>query len=279
MKKRLFISAALLLVSGVIAMAQISTGEPSAVKVKTGNRPDKGTWGVFVGAGMDFGSFVNGGLRAEPDDYVLPLVNVKYFFSDKVEGRVGIDVYRHDVNLSGRKYNATAVPPAGTAEAIKYVNNEGNGSAMLWPGIAYHFTKHNILDVYCGAELPLGLTSASSKIVNGDPSVVTKTTSCAFNIGLGAFIGLQAFIGNLPLAIGLEYGLYGAYAFGLQTKNVQTSEEGKKVWYTNDRAITRDNPGGGVTTIVNTTDPFQKLHVGEGYMGNQLRFTLSYYFK
>lgn len=274
MKKRLFISAALLLVSGVLAMAQISTGEPSAVKIKTGNRPDKGTFGIFMGSGMDFGSFIN---SDGSDDYVLPLVNIKYFFTDKLEGRIGLDIYRHDVNLSGKKYKAVTVPPADDAESAKFVNNEGSGNAMLWPGIAYHFTKHNILDVYCGAELPLGLTSASSKSVSGDPSVIVKSSSCAFNIGLGAFIGLQAFVGNLPLAIGVEYGLYGAYAFGLKTKHVRTDENSKKVWYTNNMLMYDPDTGNPIPSSV--TDPFEKLHVGEGYMGNQLRFTISYYFK
>ena len=267
MKKRLFISAALLLVSGVLAMAQISTGEPSAVKVKTGNRPDKGTWGIYVGSGMDFGSFINKENRGQA--YVLPLVNVKYFFSDKVEGRIGLDFYRHDLNIGGQKFTTNN---ATEGDTFKYVNNAGTGNAMLWPGIAYHFSKHNILDVYIGAELPIGITSASTKVITGDPSVITKTSSNAFNIGLGGFIGLQAFIGNLPLAIGLEYGLYGAYAAGLKTKHVSQDDNGKKVWYTSNQAVAGTNALG-------TNENFEKLHVGEGYMGNQLRVTLSYYFK
>lgn len=268
MKKRLFISAALLLVSGVLAMAQISTGEPSAVKIKTGNRPDKGTFGLYIGGGMDFGSFIN---MEKQTPYVLPLVNLKYYFTDKLEGRIGLDFYRHDVNIGGKKFTEAT---ATDGESYKYVNNAGNGNAMLWPGIAYHFTKHNILDVYCGAELPIGLTSASSKLITGTNSTTTKVSSNAFNIGLGAFVGLQAFIGNLPLAIGLEYGLYGSYAFGLKTKHTSIDSDGnKKVWYQSNRSNqigTGQAPG---------TDNFEKLHVGEGFMGNQLRLTLSYYFK
>lgn len=269
MKKRLFLSAALLLIGGVLAMAQISTGEPSAVKVKTGNRPDKGTFGIFVGGGMDFGSFIN---QEKNDRYVLPLVNVKYFFTDKLEGRIGLDFYRHDINIGGKKFTSAT---ATEGDSYKYVNNAGSGNAMLWPGIAYHFTKHNILDVYCGAELPLGLTSASAKYITGDPSVTVKGSQNAFNIGLGAFIGLQAFIGNLPLSIGVEYGLYGAYAIGLKTKYTQIDDSGKKVWYRSGR----NNSVGPGGTPSPGNDNFEKLHVGEGYMGNQLRLTLSYYFK
>ena len=266
MKKRLLISAALLLVSGVLAMAQISTGEPSAVKIKTGNRPDKGTFGLFVGAGMDFGSFTNEDYSFN-DDYVLPLVNLKYYFTNKLEGRIGIDVFRYDLNLSGKKFKT------GTeGDVTKLVNNRGAGCAMLWPGIAYHFSNHNIVDVYCGAELPFGITSANGKGISGDPSSTTKTSTFAFNVGLGAFVGLQAFIGNLPLAIGLEYGLYGGFATGGKTKHVTIDDSGKKVWYTSNRSF--NNPA-----VNADTDAFEKLHIGEGYMGNQLRFTLSYYFK
>lgn len=272
MKKRLFLSAALLLIGGALAMAQISTGEPSAVKVKTGNRPDKGTFGLYVGGGMDFGSFIN---QEKGNMYVLPLVNVKYFFTDKVEGRIGLDFYRHDINIGGQKFTTNN---AIEGDTYKYVENAGTGNAMLWPGIAYHFTKKNILDVYMGAELPIGLTSASAKLVQGDPSVTTKSSANAFNIGLGAFIGLQAFIGNLPLAIGLEYGLYGGYAFGLKEKHVQIDDNGKKVWYTtNIKHAHQANPGDPVTYT--PSGNFEKLHAGEGFMGNQLRVTLSYYFK
>ena len=265
MKKRLFLSAVLLLIGGALAMAQISTGEPSAVKVKTGNRPDKGTFGLYVGGGMDFGSFIN---RENNNRYVLPLVNLKYYFTDKVDGRIGLDFYRHDINIGGKKFTTAE---AQEGDTYKYVNNAGNGNMMLWPGIAYHFTNKNILDVYVGAELPIGLTSASSKLVTGDPSVTTKRSMNAFNVGLGAFVGLQAFIGNLPLAIGLEYGLYGAYSIGNKVKNVRTDDNGKKVWYESLRNA--GNPGAP------NADNFEKLHVGEGYMGNQLRLTLSYYFK
>ncbi|MBO7544439.1 MAG: hypothetical protein J6T02_02540, partial [Bacteroidales bacterium] len=102
MKKRLFLSAALLLIGGALAMAQISTGEPSAVKIKTGNRPDKGTFGLFLGAGVDFGTLMN--LPGGSNPYVLPLVNVKYFFTDKLEGRIGLDRYRQDINAKGTGY-------------------------------------------------------------------------------------------------------------------------------------------------------------------------------
>ena len=268
MKKRLFLSAALLLIGGALAMAQISTGEPSAVKIKTGNRPDKGTFGLFLGAGVDFGTLMN--LPGGTNPYVLPLVNVKYFFTDKLEGRIGLDLYRQDINAKGKGY---LDPNSSEGDTYKIVNKAGNGAAMLWPGIAYHFTNKNILDVYVGAELPFGLVTDGGKVVYDDVSYRFSTNS--FNIGLGAFIGLQAFIGNLPLAIGLEYGFYGQWVAGQKTKSVLVDDAGKHVWYNNAGA---DNPADIAGYEIGTGN-YEKLSVGNGFLGNQLRLTLSYYFK
>ena len=73
-------------------------------------------------------------------------------------------------------------------------NIYGNSQAMLYPGIAYHFSRRNLLDVYVGAELPLGWSSDRSILESGD--MTSRTTKSAFVIGLGAFIGLQAYIAD-----------------------------------------------------------------------------------
>lgn len=245
-----------LLIAGTLAMAQISTGEPSAVKVKTGNRPDKGTFGVYFGGGLEMGSFLNP--AGAPDRYMLPLVNVKYFFTDRFEGRLGLDVYRYHLGIKGDKLD-----DGGNTHPNK--NKGSAGNIWLWPGIAYHFTNKNIFDVYCGAELPFGL-STGSEYASGEGKAYTKSSTSTFNVGLGAFLGIQAFIGNLPLSIGLEYGLYGAYGFGNKTKNISVNDAGEKtVYYTSDYA--------------DAAGKWDKLHINEGYMGNQIRLTLSYYFK
>jgi hypothetical protein len=114
---------------------------------------------------------------------------------------------------------------------------------MFYPGLAYHVNNQNLLDVYFGAELPFGFGGNSYDDGNSDQS------ASEFKIGLGGFVGLQAYIANLPLALGVEY--------GISALNHSVS----------DGVYTRD-----ALTIQKDVDS------SKFKLGQQVRFTLSYYF-
>lgn len=251
MKKKIFLVLITLLCGAAIASAQISTGEPSSSVYKSGNRPEAGDFGLFVGAGVIFDlDFANVRMNGAPLPDVRPLINVKYFVTDEVEARLGIHVGRsHD--------NVTATLNADDAKPAK--DNQSRGSFNLYPGVAYHFNKLNLLDVYVGAELPLGFAGTSTYAGNSD--AYAKTSSWNPYIGLGAFIGLQAFIGNLPLGIALEYGISGKLVSTKLPKIVEYDGTDTQSYY-------RDDHG-----------QYKAYSGNAGILGSELRLTLSYYFK
>ena len=52
---------------------------------------------------------------------------------------------------------------------------------------------------------------------NGDKSYMTSTTGTTI-FGLGGVVGFNVFVAQLPIALGLEYGLSGKWIFGGKTK-------------------------------------------------------------
>lgn len=176
----------LMLCAGLLGHAQITTGESSSRVIRTGNRAEAGDFGLYLGGTTTiFKNFDN----LENFDF-LPLINVKYMFTDQVEGRVGIEWWKEKTTTD--------------YDGDEAMNSES--SMLFYPGIAYHFSKSNLLDVYVGAELPFGWGANKSEIDGGDES---KTSF--FRFGVGAFIGLQAYVANLPVALGVEYGLSTLY--------------------------------------------------------------------
>lgn len=100
-----------------------------------------------------------------------------------------------------------------------------------------------------------------------DSEAIVAKNACS--IGVGAFVGLQFYIANLPVALGVEYGLSSQFDLGLKYKNTMTSAGTTQVFYTSDI-------NGSLVTPANY---FEKLQAKRGNLGQQVRLTLSYYFK
>lgn len=234
--KKLFTMMVMALVA-VGANAQITTGESTSNVIRTGNRAQAGNFGIYFGATTDmFENIGKGGVKFS----ALPLINVKYMKSDKLEYRLGIEWWKKTTSTT----NKTVDPKVETSES--------ESSFMFYPGVAYHFNNRNLLDVYVGGELPIGIAGASYDNGNTDEGATN------FRVGLGAFIGLQAYIANLPLAIGVEYGV---------STQLSTVSNG----YLSQDGMTMDHNRGynGVMKDYSQT---------RWMLGHQVRFTLSYYF-
>lgn len=248
--KVLFVAFLIALGSALTANAQLTTGVSSSKTIRTGNRAEAGDCGIYAGATLNLSDEVT----------PLPLINFKYMSSDNFEMRIGLEAAKTKEKLAGdiRQGENTI-----TRDDQKY----GKSTLMLYPGFAYHFSKLNILDVYVGAELPLGWDASTSSTTATD--YTSKTTKRSFVLGLGAFIGLQAYIADLPLAVGVEYGLSSRLDTGLKYKNEHTTNNQTTITYspTND------------FKYVHGTDPYDKLKARRGEIGSQIRLTLSYYFK
>ena len=235
MKKLFALMAMTLMTLGV--NAQITTGESTSKVVRTGNRAQAGNFGIYFGGTTDmFKSLTDGNTKFS----ALPLINFKYMTTDNFECRLGIEWWKKNFNDS---YDGEDDYEYSTFES----------SFMFSPGIAYHFNNKNLLDVYVGGELPFGFAGNGSE--NSVSDVETNVTN--FRIGVGAFIGLQAYIANLPLALGVEYGISTQY---------NTVSDG----YMEQDGMVIKNP----VEYKYAEDHSQSKWI----LGQQVRFTLSYYF-
>lgn len=244
--KKFFALVAAALMSAT-SFAQISDATPSAPTLKTGNRPDQGTWGLYMGVTSNM-------IKDWSDNDItlrsMPLLNIKYMCTDNWELRTGLMISKKKSFMKGEvdDYNSKA----------KTVTAEN----MLTPGFAYHFGKNNILDVYTGAEILLGWKRDTTKESGEGSDDYSKTMKHpTFNTGVGAFVGLQAFIGHLPLAIGCEYGISNTFDFGDVTK-VSVESNGNKNDY-----------------VMHDGTQFDSMKNRKGEWGSQFRLTISYYFK
>lgn len=243
MKKFFTFVAAVLL--AVPTFAQISDAQPTSHTLKTGNRPVKGTYGLYMGVTSDmFKDWSDGDIKVSS----LPVINFKYMQTDNIELRLGFE------------FSKTKTTLKGDVSDTDVKDKKVNASNTFTPGFAYHFSPKNILDVYAGAELPIGWTRDKAYQEAGDNYSSTKHG--AFNIGLGGFIGLQAFIGHLPLALGVEYGLSAKLDLGDTYRYSMESNGQKNEWVS-------ATPGG---------NHFDGLKKRDGAWGSQFRITLSYYF-
>ena len=256
MKKFLLIVAAMLLLIP-FANAQISDGQPSSKTIRTGNRPKAGNFGLYIGLTSDIaynlkGISDDGGLTIP-----LPLINFKYMDTNNFELRIGLDSFSKGKSQSAK----TVADPDLNIPSHQISSSTYDLDLMFYPGVAYHFNSKNILDVYIGAELPIGGKFNQEKQVQDDQW--RRSNTSAFKIGLGAFVGLQVFVANLPLALGLEYGLSANGTIGGKTKMVAYDGNDKQTRY----------------YAAGDTTPYSKLRMSEGIFGQQVRVTLSYYFK
>jgi len=228
--------------------AQISTGETSSKVIRTGNRAQAGNFGIYLGATSEI--FKNIG-ASNTEFSAIPMINLKYMKTDQLEYRLGFEWY--DKYESDNTFQ-------GEDDKIKISETNSESKFMFYPGFAYHFSPKNLLDVYVGAELPIGFgTLGKHKFVDSDDADVESDkdghTGKVFRVGAGAFIGLQAYVANLPIAIGVEYGVSTLYNHYYQ------STFQKDGYYLSD------------ITSVDTQKSATKWK-----LGNQVRLTLSYYF-
>jgi hypothetical protein len=233
--------------------AQISEGVTNSTVIRTGNRPGAGTFGIYVGPSLsDILNLVDRGTTWRG----FPIVNLKYYYSSSLEFRLGMQFYSTATTTKGILANTTTTFDVKSKESYNRIT----------PGIAYHFSSKNIVDVYVGAAIVLGydidnLNSVSSSEI----ALINKIKRTSFVMGGEAFIGLQCFVADLPLAFGLEYGLSGLGEFGQKYKHEVGDVNGKsQIFYTLDGDANNFS--------------YDQLKSKKGSVGNDVRLTISYYF-
>jgi len=231
--------------------AQLSTRENTTSVFRTGSRPQAGTYGVFIGPSlMEIQDMSDENI----DVRGLPLINIKYYKSDNIEWRFGLQFNGKSSKQSGTELS--------TSTDIASIDKSSYNRISV--GLAYHYSPKNLLDVYTGVYIPLGWDRYKYESTYGKISSTTSKFSPI--VGLGAYIGLQAFVADLPISVGFEYGLRAVTHMWQKYKHVDVEQNGKsQTYYT-----TSENDRGGTQ--------YSSLNYSKSDFGTDARITFSYYF-
>ena len=231
MKKTLLVIT-LLALGGSSAFAQgLSTRENEAIVAKLGARPVAGDAALnfvipIVGLNDDNEAGLFNGNLLSPGD----LLTFKYYHTDNFVLRAGIRLYADNDRMNGEVLNDE---PSGNEltdgdlSRLETINQ--NREYTLALGFEHHFSNSNFFDVYTGADLLLGFhknrttTEREYAVVDGTlddiltRDLMTEKTNSTV-VGLGWVVGFNMFVAQLPISVGLEYGLSMKWLLGGKTK-------------------------------------------------------------
>lgn len=214
--------------------AQLSTRTNDSSIVKLGARPIAGDMSLS----FSYPFMVDGkwglGLKdsiLQFDDYIT----YRYYLTDNIVLKVGMMYYKSSIHSNGTTID-TALLAVSASETKMSEYRYG-----IVPGAEYHFGKSNIFDVYLGGNLCLGFGNKATinnfELVNGDYSKFKSKQSTTL-VGVGGVIGINIFVANLPLSLGLKYSFNSNWTFGGKTHvNTATkvgSTETEQEFYTQD---------------------------------------------
>jgi|SRR5690606_8114653 len=231
MKKTLLVIT-LLALGGSSAFAQgLSTRENEAIVAKLGARPVAGDAALnfvipIVGLNDDNEAGLFNGNLLSPGD----LLTFKYYHTDNFVLRAGIRLYADNDRFNGDVLNHE---PTGNelleGDTSRFENINQMREYTIALGFEHHFSNSNFFDVYTGADLLLGFrkdrmtNEVEYAVVEGDADDIrtrdlfTAQTNSTV-IGLGWVVGFNMFVAQLPVSVGLEYGLSMKWLLGGKTK-------------------------------------------------------------
>ncbi len=227
MRKILLFACGLLITS--VLSAQIITRDDAPSVLRFGTRPLAGNYGVFIGPSI-FGiiDLAKSTENVGQNTFLLglPMVNVKYYKTDDIEWRLGIQMANEKSRLVGEP--DTTLPIIGNQKELL-----SESVFRLTPAITKHFSKKNIMDVYMGGGVALGWNSYRDLTEFND----LNSRAISQNVIVGGFsfiMGLQAFIADLPIAVGVEYGISALGHYGLQYKIKEMNAGKEQIYYMAD---------------------------------------------
>ena len=227
MKKITFMIICVFVISS--AFAQLTSRENDETTVKLGARPKAGDMALTFG--MDLNN------NDKDSSKRLPLFNNlatgsmltwRYFKTDNMAYRMGVRLSKHSVVSKG-DFDKTNFG----GNDISFKSKEVTSNYTIMPGIEKHYLKSNFFDVYTAADLLLAYGQINKTVENSEFSVGSNTAHnnsrsvIAFEqLGLGLVIGCNVFIAQLPVSLGLEYGLSAKYTFGNKEKVKVDTDDG-----------------------------------------------------
>ncbi len=210
--------------------AQLSDRVNNPTTFKTGTRPIAGNMGLLVGVNIDdleesFSPSDEGTLYKR-----LPLIYLKYFYQDDLAFRLGVYSYRKSTVRKGD------LDPLLNGGIVYADFTERTFEMLLNPGAEKHFGTSNILDVYVGAAVPLGVVREVNNNTENTSAIknINETSRLSYIVGISGFVGVRAFIADLPMAIGIEFGYQGRTYLSNKVKHEVTVGTQKQTYYTVD---------------------------------------------
>lgn len=260
MKIKAIIISLLFILSGSLVFGQLIDRESVSSHIKTGTRPDTGNFGFYLGASL---VEIEEMFDEDVDLRGVPLMNFKYYYTNNIEIRLGIQMYKLSEKFEG------------TLMSNEIGLEDNVDKETIWrfiPGVNYHFNNINFLDTYMGLGIIIG--SEKDEIITNEKYNITGDfysdhyTKSTFVWGFSFNFGLQAFVADLPFSLGVEFGIT-----GIKHNNLQYEHQ------------TKSSVGGVVTdqTYYTITDnsllQYESLEYEKFELGADLRFTISYYFR
>jgi hypothetical protein len=266
MKKILPIIIFLTLACSITGYSQLSDRVNSPSTFKVGTRPQMGNMALYFGLAYNE---IEYWFDHDLSYTGLPIVSLKYYLTDNNVVRFGIQATR-----TTEKAKGTIDPVVDGSNLTEKNYVDINSRFLFSPGFEHHFTSSNILDVYVGGVLPLGWKTEEytddESYTGGNYSNYTRSM-LSFTYGYEAFVGVQAFVADLPLALGIDFGVGGLGHMGTKYKHVASSKFGtitsNQIFYTTDPDL--------------STGPvkYKDLSSSDSKFQGNIRLTISYFFK
>lgn len=281
------------LVFSLEAEAQLSDRINNPSAIRAGTRPVAGNFGFFLALEAD--QFEDLFDQQTEVENAIPLINVRYYLQDDLVLRAGISIWKKARSIEGEidtsSNNNNPFLNGGQGFGAVYEHKEVESYTLLNIGAEKHFKASNLLDGYVGVSLPIGYTRANetSNISGSDGTtdfLEVQSTRFSFVYGAELFVGANAFVADLPLAIGVELGVRGIGLRGDKFRNEYEGSSGgvgfSGEYFTNNiddfenTAVQSDLDAGGPD---GGPIEFSSLSARSFDTQAMIRFQISYFFK
>jgi len=173
------------------------------------------------------------------------MLTFKYYNTEDIVYRAAIRIYQDNDHRKGTELDSSDNYLFVQSDILSEFDESLTSREFnLAGGIEKHFSNSNFFDVYVGAEALVGLGKDGSDdnytFANGDYSKVKITTKTTI-FGMAGVVGFNMFVAELPLSIGLEYGLSGKWIFGGNTKVEAENKFGSAAATTSEYVTQTDN--------------------------------------
>ena len=274
--KKLFTFLTVICITTSVSFSQISERVNDESTYLLGARPQAGNFGFYLGLSTaEIGEIT----ESNWEESGIPLIKVKYYYSDKIVLRAGVQVSKRRRSIEGSAEGSVDFY-TGFAQDYKHVETDASWNFVV--GGEKHFDLSNIFDSYIGVSSNFGYERSvrvhNESYSNGDYRD-DEGSNFGLTYGLETFIGTNFFIADLPIAAGLELGFiaknYGAnkYKYKWDEEFDGTSNSG--TYYT---SLVDDFEDETANTF-STSSQFTDLKARRFDIMPLVRVTLTFYLK